>query len=35
MGSLKKIILFLIICLSIFPAEESSNRVNTAAEKIK
>lgn len=35
MRGLKKIILFLIICLSIFPAEESPNRVNTAAEKIK
>lgn len=35
MGNLKRIGLFLIFCLSIFAVEDSDNRVNTAAEKIK
>ncbi|WP_407535891.1 patatin-like phospholipase family protein [Cetobacterium somerae] len=35
MGKLKKIILFFVLCLSVLGAEESPNRVNSAAEKIK
>ena len=35
MGSLKKIALFLILCLSLFANEEAANRVNSTEEKIK
>lgn len=35
MGKLRKIVLFFVLCLSVLAAEESPNRVNSAAEKIK
>ena len=35
MGSLKKIALFLILCLSLFANEEAANRVNSTEEKLK
>ena len=35
MRKIKKVVLFLIFCLSAFAVEDSPNRVNTAAEKIK
>ena len=35
MGRLRKVVLFFVLCLSVLAAEESENRVNSAAEKIK